>query len=394
MQLFEVGKVYDFMSLRRYFVGVSVLAMVASVVLLFFPGPKLGPDFVGGTEVEVAFPGRVTPGQIREAVSSRGFSAPEVIQVTDPKNPHRYLIRVKEVSTIAESAQRAIEQRLCYGEQRPAGCTHHASEVKFSPGGDKVSVRFEEAPDLAWIRTEVGGVSGIRLRPGQNNPVLQNARDNRVEIQLMSKGDQLMDALRAKLPTASAPKEALRMEWIGPKAGKQLRDSAIKSILITLVFIMAYVAFRFDLRFAPGGVIALAHDALVTVGVFILLGKELNLTTVAAILTIIGFSVNDTVVIYDRVRENMAKVRGASFPHLINLSTSEMLGRTILTSSTAILVLSCFFIWGTSTLKDFALAMIIGMVLGVYSSVYVALPLTDMFDRLFFAKAKKASAKA
>jgi preprotein translocase subunit SecF len=192
--------------------------------------------------------------------------------------------------------------------------------------------------------------------------------------------------LRQELGNERVPANPLRVEWIGPKAGRLLRDAAIKSIAIALVFIMMYVAFRFDLRFAPGGVLALAHDALVTVGVLTALQKELNLTTVAAVLTIIGYSVNDTVVVYDRVRENLGKLRGSSFIHLINVSLSEMLSRTVLTSTTTIVSLVCFFVWGTGTLKDFAFTLIIGLVLGTYSSIYIALPLTEWFDRRFFAK--------
>lgn len=359
---------------------------IGSIVLLFIPGPQLGTDFVGGTEVEVAFKSAVTSDAVGDAVEAADFSRPDVIRVKDDANPYRFLIRVHEVSTILDSQQRDIENRLCFGEEMPAGCEHHATEIKFSPGGEKITVRFTSAPDLAWVSSKMAGLDGIRLRASDNNPRVQDARDHRVEIELMSRGDQLMEALQAGLPAGATPDEALRTEWIGPKAGAQLRDAALKAILITLVFITAYVAFRFDMRFAPGGVIALIHDAVVTVGILIVLGRELNLTTVAAILTIIGFSVNDTVVVYDRIRENLGKMRGASFSELINVSLSEMLSRTILTSSTVIMVLVCFFIWGTGTLRDFALTLIIGMVLGVYSSIYIALPLTDLLDRKFFAK--------
>jgi len=149
---------------------------------------------------------------------------------------------------------------------------------------------------------------------------------------------------------------------------------------------MAYIAFRFDLRFAPGGIIALVHDATVTVGVLILMKKELDLTIVAALLTIIGYSVNDTVVIYDRVRENLGKLRGASFSHLINVSTSEMLGRTILTNATVQMSLLAFFVWGTGTLKAFALTLTIGLILGTYSTIYIALPVTEWLDKVLFSR--------
>ena len=235
---------------------------------------------------------------------------------------------------------------------------------------------------------------GIVLREGDNNPLLQNARAHKVEIQLKSKGDQLLDALKAKLGSTVVPAEPLRVEWIGPKAGAQLRDAALKSIGIALVFIMAYIAFRFDLRFAPGAVIALAHDSIVTIGVLILIQRmtnrmELNLSTVAAVLTIVGYSVNDTVVVYDRVRENLGRLRGASFPNLVNASLSEMLSRTVLTSGTTVTALIVFFIWGTGTLEEFVLTIIIGLVLGTYSSIYVALPLTEWLDRKFFAGLRK-----
>ncbi len=387
MEFFKSGKTLDFMKFRRPAAAASLILIVLSIVGIFKPGPNLGTDFKGGTEVEVAFEAGVAAGDIRTAVRNAGFSNPDVVKVDDENNPNRYLIRVQEVSTIGETKQGEIERRLCYGEGlAEAECPEakQSTEVKFSPGGDKITVRFREAPDLGWVRERMSTVDGIALRTGDNNPMLQNARDNKVEIQLMSKGDQLMAGLRTALGEDKVPENALRVEWIGPKAGSQLRDAALKSILISLVFIMAYIAFRFDLRFAPGAVMALMHDAMLTIGILIALGKELNLTTVAAILTIIGYSVNDTVVVYDRVRENLGKLRGSTFSNLINVSLSEMLSRTLITSGTTIFSLLAFFIRGTGTLKDFAFTLIIGLILGTYSSIYIALPLTEWLDRMFF----------
>jgi preprotein translocase subunit SecF len=387
MRLFKGDKVYDFMSVRKYWITLSLTLTFGSLALLLFGKPKLGTDFVGGTEVEIAFKKAVDPNQIRRGAEEAGFSTPTVIKVDDAKNPHRYLVRVHEVSTIAPETQRQIERALCLGVA-DAVCTdaHRPTEVKFSPGGDKISLRYREAPDLAFVKERISGVKQIALRAGENNPLLQSARDNKVEIQLMSKGDQLMSGLRRSLGSEAVPDNALRTEWIGPRAGAQLRDAAIKSIAISIVLIMAYIAFRFDLRFAPGCVVALIHDAVGTIGIMVLIGKEINLITVAAALTIIGFSVNDTVVVYDRVRENLGRLRGASFTRLINVSTSEMLGRTILTACTVLFSLMGLFIWGTGDLKDFALALTIGVVLGMYSSIYVALPLTEWFESKFFSK--------
>ena len=144
---------------------------------------------------------------------------------------------------------------------------------------------------------------------------------------------------------------------------------------------MLYLAFRFDLRFAPGVVIACVHDAMVVIGFFIVLHKEITLSTIAAVLTIVGYSMNDTIVVYDRIRENLGKYRGKSFAEIINLSVSETLSRTILTSGATMLSVLAFFFWGTGVIKDFALAMVIGIVAGTYSSIYVAAPLTEWIDK-------------
>jgi preprotein translocase subunit SecF len=392
MRLFSSNKIYDFMGVKHWFFALSFGLIGLSILLLLgkIPGvePKFGTDFKGGTEVEVSFSKHVEPAQIRAAVVASGFSSPEVIPVENSRQPNHYLIRVHEVSTLSEEQEKKIERALCFTPGLPeAECPkeRRATEVKFSPGGDKITARFRDPPDLLYIKERLSALPSVKLRPGDNNPFVQSARDHKVEIQLMSRGDQLVGGLKTALGPA-APDHALRSEWIGPRAGAQLRDSAIKSLAIALVFIMLYVAFRFDLRFAPGGVVALFHDAIGMVGIWILLGKEINLTTVAAALMIVGYSVNDTVVIYDRVRENLGKLRGASFRHLINVSTSEMLGRTLLTNATVQISLLAFFIWGTGTLKDFALSLTIGMILGTYSTIYVALPLTEWLDRVVFAR--------
>jgi preprotein translocase subunit SecF len=388
MQLFPVGRIYDFMGQRRLFMIISIMMTVVAAVVIVKPGPDLGTDFKGGTEIEVDFKKDTSGGDIRAAVVASGFSAPDVIRVSDNNAKNRYLIRVQEVSTIGADKQRELAKVLCVRDAPTEDCPDNrlATELKVSPGGDKITVRYRDAPDLAWVRARMATVHGVAMREGENNPILQNARDNKVEIQVKSKGDQLLDGMRARLGADRVPDTALRVEWIGPKAGAQLRDSALKSIGIALVFIMVYISLRFDLRFAPGAVISLAHDALATLGLLIILHREINLTTVAAILTVVGYSVNDTVIVYDRVRENFGVLRGASFESIINTSISEMLGRTILTSSTVVMSLLAFFIWGTGPLKDFSLALIIGVVLGTYSSVYVALPFTWWLDRRFFSK--------
>ena len=385
MELFKPGKTYDFMRVRKYWIALSVLLALGSLILLFYPGPNYGTDFKGGTEIEVAFTKAVDGGQIRSAVTKGGaFSEPDVVQVTDAAHPYRYLIRVQEISTVDETSKDALKKALCLGvEGENAACPANvrATEIKFSAGGDKLSVRYDVEPDLEKVKAQVGTVPSVKIRVAPNNPQVVNPRDHRVEIQLQSKGDQLLDVLRTELGADRVPPSALRVEWVGPKAGKQLRDSARNSVAIAIVFIMLYLAFRFDLRFAPGVVLACVHDALVVLGVFVIFHKEVTLSTIAAVLTIVGYSMNDTVVVYDRIRENLGKHRGKSFGDVINLSVSETLSRTILTSGATMLSVLAFFIWGTGVIKDFAFAMVVGIIAGTYSSIYVAAPLTEWIDR-------------
>jgi preprotein translocase subunit SecF len=257
-----------------------------------------------------------------------------------------------------------------------------ASEVKFSAGGDKVTTRYDTEPDLARIKEQVLSVPGVALRASPNNPTILNPRDHRVEIQLVSKGDQLMEKLQKSLGANVVPDKALRVEWVGPKAGKQLRDSARNAVAIAVVFI--------DLRFAPGVIVACIHDAMVVIGAFIMLHREITLSTIAAVLTVVGYSMNDTVVVYDRIRENLGKHRGKTFAQIINLSVSETLSRTILTSGATMLSVLAFFVYGTGVIKDFMLALVVGIVAGTYSSIYVAAPLTEWIDKKM---AKRADLK-
>jgi preprotein translocase subunit SecF len=390
MEFFKPGRVFDFMGQRGFWIPLSLILVVVSFGLTFYPGPNYGTDFRGGTEVEMAFGTPIDAAEVRKAVVGAGFSTPDVVQVVDANKPYHFLIRVQDVSAITDADKEGLRRALCFVEDGqalrddPASCPANAraTEVKFSAGGDKISTRYDVDPSIEAIKEELRRVPGIALRASATNPQILNPRDHRVEIQLLSKGDQLIERLRDKLGSAAVPDDAaLRVEWVGPKAGKQLRDSARNAVAIAIVCIMLYLAFRFDLRFAPGVIVACVHDAMVVIGVFILFHKEITLSTIAAVLTVVGYSMNDTVVVYDRIRENLGKHRGKSFAQIINLSVSETLSRTILTSGATMLSMLPFFIYGTGVIKDFMLALVVGIVAGTYSSIYVAAPLTEWIDK-------------
>ena len=393
MRLFTLSRVYPFMRIAPYCAIVSMLINLATIVALFYPGPKLGTDFVGGTEIEVAFKNEVAPDKVRGALESVGLHGADVVEVrSGGERVDRYIIRVSDVSAISEDTQRRAESLLCLPPAAAPDCAdhQHATEVKFSPGGDRITARFNEASSPGWVRERLSTVSGLSMRPGADNPRVDPRHPDKMVIELLGTGDNMFAGLTNVLGKDVVPDAPMRVEWVGPKAGAQLRNAAVQSIAITLIAIMIYVGLRFDMRFAPGAVLCLIHDACVAVGALMLAGKELNLTVIAAVLTIIGFSVNDTVVIYDRVRENTRRLRNATFPELVDLSVSEMLGRTVITSGTAILSLSPFLIWGTNALQDFSFTLIIGFLCGIYSTVFVALPMTHWIDKTLLARRRAA----
>jgi preprotein translocase subunit SecF len=391
MEFVNPNVTIDFMRHRTPVVMISLVLVTLSLVSLFFPGPNYGIDFAGGTEVQLVFNGDITSAKIRETLETLGHSGADVVAVEDSESGNEYMIRVREVSAIPEEQATAIEEAL-----RSALGADVVNEVRISPGGDKVSLRLAQEVDHQTIIDTLEG-EGAAVRGDVS--ALAGGNDVRLEVQLRGVADELVSGLQEELGELG-PDAPLRAEWVGPKAGEQLRDAAIQSLLYAIAFIMVYVAFRFDLRFAPGGVLAMFHDVVITLGIYVLVQKEVNLTTVAALLTVLGYSINDTIVVYDRIRENMGRYRDLSLRELINRSTSQMLSRTIVTSGTTLLSVIAFFIWGTPVIRDISFALFCGILIGTYSSIYIAAPVTEYMDRKFFSeeaqkrRAQKRAARA
>lgn len=374
MEFFKPGRVIDFMKYRGRVIPFSLALAVVSIILAFAPGPNYGIDFKGGTELQLLFEEDVKPAALRGSLSELGYSA-EVVSVEG--SSREYMIRVSDVTSLPPEKLQAIEKSL-------AGSVDgvEVESIKVSPGGDKLTLRMKGEVQESSLETALK-TAGAEVRSvNRFGPRAQN----RYEAHLVGVADEMLKGLRDKMG-AAVPDNPRRVEWVGPKAGAQLRDAAVKSMLWAILFIMLYVALRFDLRFAPGGVVAMVHDALITVGIFVVMQREVNLATVAALLTILGYSINDTIVVYDRIRENMQRMRDVTLYRLINISTSQTLSRTILTGVTTILSIAAFFFWGTPVIRDFAFALLIGVLIGTYSSIYIAAPLTEWMDRKFFTKA-------
>ncbi|HJM83564.1 MAG TPA: protein translocase subunit SecF [Nitrospinota bacterium] len=185
-----------------------------------------------------------------------------------------------------------------------------------------------------------------------------------------------------------------RVEMVGPKVGRDLREKAVLAMVYALLGILAYITIRFEFRFGLAAIISLAHDTLVTVGFFSILDKEFTLTVIAALLTVIGYSLNDTIVVFDRIRENTRLKRGIDIEKVFNISINQTLSRTILTSGTTLVVILCIFFFGGEVIHDFSFALLIGVLVGTYSSIFVASPIILSWDStLRKARSKKILTK-
>jgi preprotein translocase SecF subunit len=244
-------------------------------------------------------------------------------------------------------------------------------------GGTMIEVRMPgDAADLAGMRASLGalGLGEVALQEfGAPTDVLI-----RIERQEGDEQQQLAAVDLVKGALAEGYGEDLsyrRVEFVGPKVSGELLWAGTQAVLYALIAVLVYIWFRFEWQFGVGAVVALIHDVVLTLGVFSLLGLEFNLATVAAILTIVGYSLNDTVVVYDRVRENLRRYKALAMPALLDQSLNETLARTLMTSLTTLIALVALFVFGGPVIRDFTFAMIWGVVVGTYSSIFIATPL-------------------
>ena len=237
-------------------------------------------------------------------------------------------------------------------------------------GGTLIEVAYPQAADLAEVRgllADAGFPDAQVQHFGTAREVLVRVapRKSQASAQI---SEQILDALRSKVPGV----EMRRVEFVGPQVGEELTEQGGLAMLYALIGILIYVALRFEYRFSVGAVAALVHDVIITLGVFSAFQVEFDLTVLAAILAVIGYSLNDTIVVFDRIRENFRRMRKGSPDHIMNVSINQTLSRTLMTSLTTLLVLVALFTLGGEIIHSFALALLVGVVVGTYSSIFVA----------------------
>lgn len=242
-------------------------------------------------------------------------------------------------------------------------------------GGTTVEVRYDREPDLEHLREAIS-------QAGYHNPVVQ-AFGSPTDILIRLQADYT-DNIGQKVASLSSldgnEAHLVRAEYVGAQVGNQLRDQGGLGLLLALLGIMVYLALRFQWKFALGAVLALAHDVLIVIGLFSILGLEFDLTVMAGVLAVLGYSLNDTIVVYDRIRENIRTSRSHDIVQICNDAINQTLARTIATSGTTLLALCALYTMGGDMLHNFSLALIFGVVLGTFSSIYVAAALLVLFN--------------
>lgn len=345
---------------RRHLVGMcSILLVILSWVAFFMVGPNWGIDFTGGTELHLRFAEETSISEVRGALKASGLSD-DAVQQVGGEDAQEYVVRIQDASYGMEELadQLRVKFQGSYGEdwiQEFVVDAEVGARFVLNYAGDPVP-----RGDVQALVDDLD----IQVRSGkEENQYIMVASGLAMQIK-----DGLQEALGKEF-------EVLSIDAVGPKVGGELRRQGFLSIATTLALVLLYVAFRFDIGFAPGAVLALFHDVSLTIGIFVLAQLEFNLPMIGALLTIVGYSLNDTIVIYDRIRENTERYRRKELGSLINVSINETLTRTVATSVTTMLAIGCLMLLGGDVIRNFALAMFLGIIFGTYSTVFVASPM-------------------
>jgi len=378
----------DFMGKAPFFLKLTLASLIFSAIVLIFPGMKFGLDFSGGYEVLLAFDTPVTAEQVRTEIGKLELGDTSVQSFAIPNSPKtHFLVRVQrsEVLSAADLTNLGGAFATRYGEnfKGPIGYNKEMGNV--------IDIAFARTSSVGTAQTSSAAISEVIASTQRQVSRLRRIGrpdEERYSVVLRGIDITIVNALQKSIDPSV---NAVRTEFVGPTVGKQLRDDGILAVFYTLLIMMAYIAFRFDFFYAPGAVINVFHDAVLTCGFLVVAGREFNLATIAGVLTLIGYSINDTIIVYDRIRETVGKARGQALHELLNKAVNETLARTIMTSMTVLLASICLMVFGYGTvLFDFGQIMAFGVVIGTYSSIYVAAPVFKFMRERFGDEAELA----
>jgi preprotein translocase subunit SecF len=387
-ELIQPGTKFDFMGKRRLLLTISILLTLGSLAMLPINNAIRGSmlnwniDFKGGTEIVTTFDKPVDAHAIRTALS--GYEGVDVstYELNEKgQKQNGYLIRLAQFGAVDAVKGGAFADAFA-----KKFADRELTKATFS--GDAFYVNSLKPITADEFKAELAA-AGWDMKPWTEEQAKQfaateqgsNEYQYRVPVFGIERG------VESVLEKATGAGVTIRqVDGVGAKAGEQLRNDGIKSLLYAIVMIMLYIAIRFDFRYGPGTVAALLHDAIIVVGVFAVFWVEFSLTSVAALLTVIGYSMNDTVVVFDRIRENEGKYKDKKLATIINISINETLSRTFLTSMTTMSVTLAMNLLGTGLVKNFAFAMNVGIVVGTYSTIFIAAPVLLWLNETYYSK--------
>ncbi|MEM8930456.1 MAG: protein translocase subunit SecF [Acidobacteriota bacterium] len=366
-----------FLRYRRVFVWVSIALLLTAVVELFYLGGlNFGIDFAGGTQLTIKMKDTTEVQTLRDALSAAGVPQ-ATLQRYGAEDSNEILIKTPVKEGSEEGTSEAVIAAL-------------NAQLNASAAGLDLNQRgaFDIAGLLVSQDPEGLGNDADTARD-RYEAMAEAIIDRRQELAIFSSFDDLAgveglsDASRNVLEqqTHLGAFNVLANENVGPQIGSELRTKGYLAVALSLIGMLMYIWYRFELRFGIGALVAVFHDFLITLGLFALMNYEFSLATIAAFLTLVGYSVNDTVVIFDRVRENMRRFRRKPLEEVMNLSINQTLSRTILTSGTTLLVVGCLLFAGGEVLRGFSFVLFIGVIIGTYSSIFVASPFALLWEQ-------------
>lgn len=388
----------NFMKYRKFWVVVSLAMILLSVFAIFIHGRlNVGIDFSGGTQLTLKFKQEPDIDELRDLLAAAGLEDAQ-IQRFGEEAANEVMIKTPLVGDSDEGSRDEVVTALDT-ELNPEGLTgFDLNQV----GADGVAdYLFQEDPE-GLLGEDADDFDAADARQHYQE-LADSILDLRREEGLISAWEELESAPAIPAEVVASLREGahlssfavLGVENVGPTIGRELRNRGVAAVVLSLLGMLAYIWIRFELRFGIGALAAVVHDVFVCLGLYALADFEFNLTTIAAFLTLVGYSVNDTVVVFDRVRENMNRHRRKPLVELMDLSVNQTLSRTVLTSGTTLLAVGTLLMYGGDVLRGFAFVLSIGIVVGTYSSIYIASPFALLWDNLFGSEAKsRRAAKA
>jgi preprotein translocase subunit SecF len=375
--------------MKYKFIALGISAVIIAIGLINISigkGLNTGVDFAGGTLIQIRFKSVVPIEELRKSLGEAGLGSSKIQEVE--KGEKEYIIR----TMLPEDAQdQELESHILMGNMVVDALKTQEDQSSVDSGMRDLNVieRNNLRTIIAASFPEKADTSADAILNLRKSAELKGIIESYDQLEQAGIDAEVLDTLKDK--TFLGSMTIKRRETVGPQVGKELRQKATQATVWALIGMLIYIGIRFKFAYGVAAIFTLAHDILITIGIFSLTNREINLPVIAAIMTIVGYSLNDTIVIFDRVRDNLKTLRKLDFGSLLDASINQTLSRTVITSGTTFLTVVTLFIFGGEVINDFAFTMIIGVITGTYSSIYMSCSLLILWKKIF--KPKKGLGK-